>query len=990
MSRSPYRFLAAYGQSDSDLFVGREQEIETLLGDIISSRLVVLFARTGTGKTSLINAGVRPRLERLDYWTMHLRVESDPLLVVRRALEDAGLIAPRDTGESVPAQLRTASRRLERPIVVFFDQFEEFFIRFRDGERRLAEPVEDFIAQVAELYRDRESGIHTVFSMREEYFVEMDAFRDQIPSVFHNESTLRLRPFRRAQALRAVTEPAAVLDVGIDLGLPELIVADLEQDGFIEPPQLQIVCDTLWRAGGGRRLRMADYQRLGGAAQVFSRRLEQEVSRLPDAELALLEQLIPALRTDDGTKSTRGIDELADTTRADADVLRSLLESLKSAHLVNELVIGRGIYVEWVSDFLAERSEDLRGHARLTVHQRMLDEAATKAVDADAATAASADASASGLMGLILPLSRENFARISVDVARLAVDAHLARRGLVSALVHGLPARGWLERARSENVDVRGLLQALLGDADFPEAGGAAVRLLGELGEEPMAVALLEEALGAPRLRIAALDALAQLATDQAAAALRRAVDDDVAAGAAPVDALRRMGTRAAVDALVDLVLGDGAFQLRAASALNALATEPEALGRAALARESLAAVLDQQAPALLRAALQQGVQTRAWFDQARSHGGVDAWTVLRDVIDGSVVGSDDGEIAVSLLRELPDAEATELLQVARSLPHLKRSAEEALEARGELRSAGPPASPQPVAEGRAASSTQIDSEWDLLLQRIATGRCLPLLGQGLPESVVSLRAIARKWATGLDFPFEEDAANLARVAQFMTVQFDRMYVKESLVQEFAAAGRPDYEANDDPYTVLASLPLPLYLTTGFDDFLEAALRRAGRDPISDICRWHDDPSLALSSRSGHDVETSVGRPLVFHLHGRLEVPQSLVLSEDDHFDFLAATLTRTDIVPHPVKAAVAGHMRLALGFGTTDWSWSISLRGLMQWGSRELRRSGMIVLLPPIDLRQREFFGRRAEEGGDRVYWGTAPDFAKELSERWQANLAG
>src|SRR3954447_22925591 len=126
----PYKFLDSYGPDDRDIFVARDREAETLVGDIISSRLVVLFARTGTGKTSLINAGVRPRLDDLDYATFYARVERDPSDAARGGLRDAGGLGRGAAAKPLPDALRLGAKRLGKPLVIFFDQFEEFFIHF--------------------------------------------------------------------------------------------------------------------------------------------------------------------------------------------------------------------------------------------------------------------------------------------------------------------------------------------------------------------------------------------------------------------------------------------------------------------------------------------------------------------------------------------------------------------------------------------------------------------------------------------------------------------------------------------------------------------------------------------------------------------------------------------------------------------------------------------------------------------------------------------
>ena len=151
----------------------------------------------------------------------------------------------------------------------------------------------------------------------------------------------------------------------VDEGLPERVVGELSRGGVVEPARLSIVCDTLWRAGGERALRMADYERLGGAEAIVSRRLEQDIAVLSDEHLRLLGALLPHLRTVRETKYLRGFDELAKALDTRPDKLDSLVSELKSAHLMHESVINRDRYVEWVSDYVAARTDALsRGHNR--------------------------------------------------------------------------------------------------------------------------------------------------------------------------------------------------------------------------------------------------------------------------------------------------------------------------------------------------------------------------------------------------------------------------------------------------------------------------------------------------------------------------------------------------------------------------------------------------------------------------------------------------
>ena len=274
MPDSPYKFLDYYDTADRDIFFGRERETRILLSDVIVSRLVVLFAKTGTGKTSLINAGVRPRLEELDYATFYIRVEEDPTESARQALREENLLPSKLEGESLATQLEHAVKQLEKSIVLFFDQFEEFFIHISSNEGR-----RQFISEIAKVYHNRESGVHIVFSMREEHFHEMDDFRDEIPSIFHRGSSLRLHEFDENQTRDAIVLPARKFETEIEEDLVEHLIRDLAEGGMIEPARLQIVCDTLWRERSDRRILLADYERLGGAERILDRRLEEDIDK---------------------------------------------------------------------------------------------------------------------------------------------------------------------------------------------------------------------------------------------------------------------------------------------------------------------------------------------------------------------------------------------------------------------------------------------------------------------------------------------------------------------------------------------------------------------------------------------------------------------------------------------------------------------------------------------------------------------------------------
>jgi hypothetical protein len=377
-TNSPYKFLDFYGMDDQDIFFGREREVNILVADILVNRLVVLFARTGTGKTSLINAGVRPRLQAQGFQTSYVRVEHDPAEAARDVLRKDKLL--KNDGEEPPlsTQLSSAVKSLQKPLVLFFDQFEEFFIQISDRGIR-----QEFIHDMAEVYRNAESGVHLVFSMREEYFHEMDEFRSEIPSIFHKNSNLRLLPLDAEQARVAITGPAGKQGVEIEPALADALIRDLSQEGGIRPTSLQIVCDTLWRKEDrtDHQITLEDYKRAGGWRSILDQRLEEDIqASVPDSSLVTLMQgLIPELRTERNTKYPRLVSDLVKTLGTSEEILRDLTSRLKDVHIIREITISGANAIEWASDYLAERTESLLKHVKTIELKRKLQTAIEKA-----------------------------------------------------------------------------------------------------------------------------------------------------------------------------------------------------------------------------------------------------------------------------------------------------------------------------------------------------------------------------------------------------------------------------------------------------------------------------------------------------------------------------------------------------------------------------------------------------------------------------------
>jgi hypothetical protein len=244
---------------------------------------------------------------------------------------------------------------------------------------------------------------------------------------------------------------------------------------------------------------------------------------------------------------------------------------------------------------------------------------------------------------------------------------------------------------------------------------------------------------------------------------------------------------------------------------------------------------------------------------------------------------------------------------------------------------------------------------------------------------------VARRWASEEGYPLE-DTWDLARVAQFLSVSGDPMWPKEKICSELRRVGPPDFDRPGEPHAVLAGLPIPLYMTTNYDDFMVRALLRAGKSPRRELCRWNELLEGVPSVFDGHvGFAPTVEEPVVYHLHGTFDVPDSIVLTEDDYFDFLVAVSRSDEVLPARIQAAVASTSLLFLGYKLADSSFRVLHRGLVATAPPGLRRVSVAVQLSPVDSdTARTYLGRYFSAMSVIVYWGEAEEFARTLLERW------
>lgn len=527
LNRRPYVFLKYYELEDREVFFGRETESLLLWRKILSYRLVVLFGASGAGKSSLLNAGVWPRLTPYGFLVCSVRVGGNPAAEVRKAAWAA--LHPGAAGDPGPEREGLASffaRAMaeEQRLVVFIDQFEELFVN-------LAPKVQaSFLRDLAQCVRELPRQVRFVLALREDFLPQLEAQRDLL--LQYDANSFRLEALGRAAAELAITEPAHRVGLAYEPALVRTLVDDLAEGGRIPPPQLQIVCDRLYdRAVGavqgekaqalaeqtgaifslGRPAQEAraaitcqQYQALGGARTLLADYVGERIAALPEAQREPARAILKTMITGEETKAVLAEVAIAQRARLAAAMVEETLANLVQDRLVRRL--------QGEPDTLYELAhEHMIARIRSWVGQQERDaEFARKLLDEQLGRWRKL-----GQEGLIdldtlkrIHAQREN----PYFTLTAAEELELLLR---SALAYGFEVPTWFERACAAGIPADVIALEGLRSENF-RTRAAAVRALAGLGERFADSLLPMLADVYPQVRVAAIAGLERLRPDGA------------------------------------------------------------------------------------------------------------------------------------------------------------------------------------------------------------------------------------------------------------------------------------------------------------------------------------------------------------------------------------------------------------------------------------------------------------------------------------------
>jgi DNA-binding SARP family transcriptional activator/WD40 repeat protein len=362
----PYKGLARFETADAEFFFGREQVVAEAVGHLVGSRFLALVGPSGSGKSSLLRAGLlhalgSGALPGSDRWPCCvIRPGSRPLDALAHALGDQ----------------RTADRR-----VLAVDQFEEVFTACSDDAERAA-----FLDAITQAASASDGTTTIVIAMRADFYGRCAGHR-AFASLLASAQIL-VGPMDEGELRRAIELPAQRAGLTVQEELVESLVSDTAgQPGGL--PLLSTALLELWTRRRDRTLHLEDYLRAGGVDGAVARLAEEAFGRLDgDGQAAAKRILLRLAASGETAEVVRRRAPLSEFDLDRDDDASHALNVLTDARLITVAegtaeVAHEALLLEWprLRTWLEDDAAGRKLHRHVTESSRVWDEAGRDPAD---------------------------------------------------------------------------------------------------------------------------------------------------------------------------------------------------------------------------------------------------------------------------------------------------------------------------------------------------------------------------------------------------------------------------------------------------------------------------------------------------------------------------------------------------------------------------------------------------------------------------------
>jgi ABC-type oligopeptide transport system ATPase subunit len=381
---NPFKELQSFSESDKHFFFGRTREIEEILNKVYKFKIVGLFGESGTGKTSLLNAGLIPKLKDEGFLVISVRCLDEPIkrlkesiihILKKHEVQEA-LIESRAVTNNFPNlifQLKSVVEAENLNVIMVVDQFEELFTRADEQQReQLSKGLLESLVQSTIKGR-----ICFLLSLREDYIGQLWdwSHRYHLDDIWIQ--TYRIARFNEFIASQCIIQPLEKLNISVDKKFVQKLIEDLKilGDGTIYPPYLQILCSNLFEG-------FKKQHATSGSLGIFSNKLLQRetnveaiiieylsdsmLNGLTEEEKTLSENVLDVLTGSEGLRAFLSIDDIARYVNASEPTTAHIVEHLTKKKIVHAVVEKDQVKgYELVHDFLSKKFfEKLEPEAR--------------------------------------------------------------------------------------------------------------------------------------------------------------------------------------------------------------------------------------------------------------------------------------------------------------------------------------------------------------------------------------------------------------------------------------------------------------------------------------------------------------------------------------------------------------------------------------------------------------------------------------------------
>lgn len=405
----PYRGIESFRYIDQRVFCSREEETWDLIRNILINRGVLLYGDSGSGKSSLINAGLIPEAIKENLYAHRLRVQprrGREIKVERISTEtdDGPPYLPSDLVDtSAPDDALSFEISLEeffkqldrlrhkrhdepRPLLIF-DQFEEFITLFEEAG---AVPSKDspstiqtnILTVLTSILQDESLPVKLLFVFREEYLAKLNILFKAAPELL--DQYVRLLPPRVEEAQEIILAPFADDEVKQRFAGKPNHVRDLEhlakqiatqiqqrsENGFINLTELQIVCRKLWDSRDPAKYFESNGSDIQKVLEGYWADALKKLGDLYEPSIALLGHMITSTNTRN-IVSEPDLKSFENENFSDDQITRAL-NALVESRLIRREPRHRIYFYEIVSEFLVPWIRDKKAARRAQIEANRL------------------------------------------------------------------------------------------------------------------------------------------------------------------------------------------------------------------------------------------------------------------------------------------------------------------------------------------------------------------------------------------------------------------------------------------------------------------------------------------------------------------------------------------------------------------------------------------------------------------------------------------